>query len=141
MWWMTFIFCLQSNISLKISSNWCYYFRCVARHFQIPQINKFAIFNILRNKWVMKCIFCNQSRMKVSFKSILWFWSGWSSIPKFSKIASLQSSLNGISKKKLQMKLGFFQSKLVSVFWASKCLQGDTIIIDGHNQTFSKYSK
>ena len=82
---------------------------CITRHSQIPKLTSLLfLFNILRMKWVIKFIFCMQRNMKVSFKSILSFWSGWSSIPKFPKIASLKSSPNGISNKKLQTNLIFF---------------------------------
>ena len=56
--------------------------------------------NILRKKRVMKLIFWIQISMKACCKIILWFWFGYSSIPKFPKIASLQCLYN-ISKKKL----------------------------------------
>ena len=48
--------------------------------------------------------FCMQRSMKVSYKSILWVWFGWSSLPKVPKIPSLQS-LSFISNKKLKTKL------------------------------------
>ena len=48
--------------------------------------------------------FCMQRSMKVSYKSILWVWFRWSSLPKVPKIASLQS-LSFISNKKSKMKL------------------------------------
>ena len=54
------------------------------------------------------------------------FWWGWSSIPKVTKIASLQCFYN-ISKKMLEMKLIFWMQinikvfyKLISTLWASK---------------------
>ena len=61
--------------------------------------------NVLRNKWLMKLTFCMQKSMKASYILVLWFWWGWSSIPKITKIASLQCLFN-ISKK-LEMKLIF----------------------------------
>ena len=45
-----------------------------------------------------------QRSMKACYMLILWFWWGWSSIPKVSKLLSLQCLYN-ISKKKLQIKL------------------------------------
>ena len=44
-----------------------------------------------------------QISIKASYKLILWFWWGWSSIPKFPKITSLQCLCN-VSEKKLEMK-------------------------------------
>ena len=64
-----------------------------------------------------------QRSMKVTYKSILWLWFGWSSLPKVSKIACLQS-LSFISNKKLKMKLVIcmqISMKMVAVLWPSTC--------------------
>ena len=68
------------------------------------------------------------------------------SIPKVPRIASLKSLYN-ISKKKLEMKLIFCMQinidvsyKLISTPWVPRFLQGNTIIINGHDQVFSKYT-
>ena len=71
---------------------------------KLPKItNLLFLCNILQKKEVMKLIFCMQRSMKVSYKSILWLWLEWLSIP-----ISLQY-LNhcNISNKKLEMKLIF----------------------------------
>ena len=54
----------------------------------------------------MKLIFCVQISMKVSYKLILWFWLGCSSIPKVPNITSLLF-LRKILRKKSVMKLIF----------------------------------
>ena len=72
---------------------------------------------------------------------------GMISIPKVAKVASLQFFYN-ISKKKLVTKLIFcmqitakFPTSWFQHFGYLSFLQRDTIIIDGHDQVFSKYSK
>ena len=60
---------------------------------------KYISFQYLREKWVMKLVFCMQISMKLSYKLILCFWWEWSCIPKVSKIGSFQCLYN-ISKKK-----------------------------------------
>ena len=99
---------------------------CVAKHAKIIQNNKFAISLQYLKEWVMKLFFCMQITMKVSYKLILWFLMGWSSILKILKIAILQC-LYIILKKKLEMKLIFYMQintkasyKLISTLWASK---------------------
>ena len=68
---------------------------------KLPKITSLLfLYNILRNKGVMKFIFCMQISMKVANKLMLWFLWGWSSIPKVPKIASLQCFCH-ISKNKL----------------------------------------
>ena len=69
----------------------------------------------------MKLIFCMKISMRACYK-LIWFWWGWSSIPKVPKIASLQCLYN-ISKKKLEMNLIFCMQinvkvsyKLISTF-------------------------
>ena len=51
--------------------------------------------------------FCMQKGMKIFYKSILWFWLGWSGIPKVPKIASLHYLYNISNKKLILMKLIF----------------------------------
>ena len=82
--------------------------------------------NILWKKWV-KLIFYKEVNLKICDKWILWFWWGWSSIPKDPKIASLQYLYDRYLKKKLQMKLIFclhinikVSYKLISTLWTSK---------------------
>ena len=82
--------------------------------------------SILKKKWVMYLIFCIQIIIKACYKLIPWFWWGWSSFPKFPKIASLQY-LYDVSKRNLEMKLIFGMLinikvfyKLISALWASK---------------------
>ena len=114
----------------KVSSKWCYHFRCVWPDMpNLPKIKSLLFLcNILRKKWVMKLVFCMQITMKICCKLILWFWCGWSSISKVPKVASLQCLYN-ISKKKLEMMLIFCKQintkvsdKLISTLWSSKFL-------------------
>ena len=88
-------FCLLS----KVSSKWYYHFRCVWPGTpKLPKIKSLLFFcNILRKKWLTKSIFCMQVSIKTYYNLILWFWWGWSSISKVTKIASLQC-LHNISK-------------------------------------------
>ena len=73
----------------------------------------------------MQLIFCMKISMNTCFKLSLWFWWRWSSIPKVSKVASLQCLYN-ITKTKLEMKLTFCMQinikvsyKLISTLWTS----------------------
>ena len=95
----------------KVSSKWYYHFRCVWPG--NPKLSKIKsllfLFSILRNKWMMKFIFCMQVSMNFFCKLVLWFWWGWSNISKVLKTASLQCLYN-ISKKKLGMKLIFLHA-------------------------------
>ena len=59
--------------------------------------------------------------------------------PKVLKIASLQFLYN-ISKKELEMKL-IFCMQINKLIGSQNFLEGDTIIIDGHDQAFSKDPK
>ena len=86
--------------------------------------------------------FCMQINMKVSYILMLYF----GGMVKHSHYV-FQCVYNS-SRKKLKMKLIFCMQinikvsyKLVLLLWASNFLQDDTVIIDGHDQTFSKQSK
>ena len=91
----------------KVSSNWCYHFRCLWPG--MPKLFKITNLLFLCSIFRKKCgevDFCMQISKKVCHKLILWFWYGWSSIPKVPKIASWQCLYN-ISKKNLEVKLIF----------------------------------
>ena len=139
MWRMNWVFCLQINV--KVSSN-CYYFRCVCPGMlKLPKITSLIFLcNILRKNWVMKLIFCMKVSMKACYKLIVWEWS---KIPKVPKIASLQC-LYSISKKKLKLKLIFCMQSF-QVYFNTLSIKVsykvDIIIINGHDQAFSNYSK
>ena len=100
--WSWFFACRKTS---KVSSNWCYHFRCVWPGMsKLPKITSLLFLcNILRKKWVMKLIFYMQISMKAWYELILWFWWGWPISPKVPKIANLQC-LYSISKNKLEMK-------------------------------------
>ena len=89
---------------LRVSSNWYYHFRCVARHAQITPNNKFNI-TLQYQELSDKLIFCLQISVKACYKLIQWLWWGWSSILKVVEIASLQCLYN--MKKMLKIKLTF----------------------------------
>ena len=113
--WSKFFVCKYMS---KVSSNWCYHFRCLWPGMpRLFKINLLFICNILRKK-CGEVGFCMQISIKVCCKLILWFWWGWSSIPKVSKIASWQCLYN-ISKKNLEMKLIFCMeiNIKVSISW------------------------
>ena len=86
---------------------------------KLPKITRLLFLcSILRKNWVMKLIVYTQISIKGSYKLIVWFWWGWSSIPKIPKIASLQC---------LKMKLIFcmeinikVSKKFISTFSASE---------------------
>ena len=116
---------------------------------KLPKITSLLVFcNISRKKWAMGLIFHMQISIKVSYKLILWFWWGWSSIRKVPKIASLQCIYN-TSKKKVEMKFIFLHSDKHQSFLQfdfntlsiKVSYKMNTIIIDGDNQALSKYSK
>ena len=109
----------------SVSSNWHYYFRCVARHTQITQYNKFAI-TLQYQKVSDNFIFCMQISVKACYKLMQRFWWGWSSILKIAEIESLQC-LYDILKNMLKMKLTFciqinikVSSEFISTLWVSK---------------------
>ena len=96
---------LSADKRQKASSNWYYHFSCMWPGMsKLPKIISLFLYNILRNKWMMKLILCMEVSMKVSYKLALWFWWRWSSIPKVPKVVSLQSLYN-ISEKKIEEKL------------------------------------
>ena len=80
---MKLIFCLGINIKsfLKLIPSFLVCV-CVARRLLF-------LCNILWKKLVMKLILCMHWSMKFSYKSILWFWLGCSSILKVPKLGSL----------------------------------------------------
>ena len=88
-----------------------------------------------------------QTSIKVSYKLILWFWWGCSSISKVPEVVSLECLCN-ISKRNVEIKLIFVhadkhQSFLqvgFNTFVRQSSLQSDTII-DEHDQAFSELSK
>ena len=111
-----------------------------------PKLCKISSLLFLKKEEVMKLIFCMQISMKVSYKLILGFLMG---IVKYSQNSKFAMSDN-ISKKYLEMKLIFcmqikFPLKIPTSWFQhlghQSFLQSDTIFIDGHDQTFSKYSK
>ena len=132
----------------KVSSKWCYHFKCVwPGKPKLPKI-KILLFlcNIVKKKWMAKLIFCMQVSMETYYKLILWFSWRWSSFCKVPEIRSLQYLYN-ISKNKLDMELVFCMQiniivayKLLPTLWAPD-FQSDTFIIDEYDETFSKYSK
>ena len=83
--------------------------------------------------------------MKACYKLIVWEWS---KIPKVPKIASLQC-LYSISKKKLKDEVGFLHldkhQSLLKIYFNTLGIKVsckvDFIIINGHDQAFSNYSK
>ena len=132
---------------LMVSSRWYYHFRCVWPGMaKLPKIKGLLFLcNMLRKKWVKQLIFCMQISMKACYKLILKFFDG--DGQAFPKLPSLQCLYN-ILKKKLEMNLNFWMQinikvswKLISTLWTSKFPTRDTIITDGHDQVFSKYSK
>ena len=114
--WSLFFVCRWMS---KVSSNWYYHFKFVWPG--MPKDPKWQVCYffcyILRKNCLIKYIFCMQISMKGCYKLILWFWWGWSSIPKVPNTSTFQH------------------------FGYHSFLQGDTIITDGHDQAFSKYSK
>ena len=89
----------------------------MARHDKITQNSKFAISLQYREKLVRSEVdFLPADKDKVSYKLILWFSWGWSSITKVPKIASLQCLYN-ISEKKLEV-ISCMQINIK--VWASK---------------------
>ena len=86
--------------------------------------------------------------MKACYKLVVWFWWGWSSIVKVPKIASLQC-INKVKKKKVQDQVDILHAdkhqsfpKLYSYTFGIKVsYKFDIIIINGHDQAFSNYSK
>ena len=80
--------------------------------------------------------------MKVSYKSILWFWLGWSSIPKVPKNSKFAMPLQYL-KQEVRDEVDFLHAdkhqSWFQHFWHQSFLQG--FLIDEHNQSFSKYSK
>ena len=128
-WAMKLLFCLQINTKVLdklIVSLWLYKARWPGMP-KLPKITSLLFLcNTLRKKPVKKLIFCMQRSMKVSCKSILWFWWGWSSILEACKIASMQCLYN-ISNKKLRDKVVILHAdkvempnKLISTIWTSK---------------------
>ena len=138
-WTWSFAYRLTS----KVSSN-CYYHWgwCVCPGMlKSPKITNLLFYcNILRKNWVMKLIFFMQVSIKACHKLIVWRWSR---IPKVPKIASLQC-LYSISKKKLKLKLIFCMQSF-QVYFNTLSIKVsykvDIIIINGHDQVFSNYSK
>ena len=94
-----------------VSSSWYSHFRSVWPGMpKLGKIKSLLVFcNVLRNKWVIKLIFCMQINIQVSYKLILWFWCGWSNIPKVLKIASL-GCLYNISKKDVRDEVDFLHA-------------------------------
>ena len=94
-----------------VSSSWYSHFRSVWPGMpKLGKIKSLLFFcNVLRNKWVIKLIFCMQINIQVSYKLILWFWCWWSNIPKVLKIASLQC-LHNISKKDVRDEVDFLHA-------------------------------
>ena len=103
------------------------------------------LLDIVRNKLMRKLIFYMQVSMKACYKLILWFWFWWDgqAFPKFLKKQGCD--VFTISQKRSQRWSWFFvcrSSKFpISTLWALKSPKGGPIIIDGHDQAFSKYSK
>ena len=119
----------------KFSSKWCYHFGFVCPGMpKLSKITSLLFFcNILRKKWVMSYASNNEILLD-TMKSI-----GWPSILKAPKIAILQHL-----KKKLKTKLIFcmqinikFPTSWFQHFGHQSFLQGDAIMIDGHDQAFS----
>ena len=131
------------RLTSKVSSNCYYHFRCVCPGMlKLPKITSLLFLgNILRKNWVMKLIFCIQVSMKACYKLIIWGWSGISKVPK---IASLQC-LYSISNKKLRLRLNFCMQSLLKAYFNTLRIKVfykvDVIIINGHDQVFSNYSK
>ena len=137
-WMMKLIFCLQVNFKGYYHfSNWYYHFRCEWRGMpKLPKITSFVFLcNILKNKWVMKLIYCMGISMKVSYKLILWFSWGWPRIPKIPKIASSQCFYN-ISKKVDRDEVDILHADKHQHFGHQSFLQVDAMIIDGHDKHF-----
>ena len=118
---------------------------CVARHAQIAQNNKFVIsLQYVLKKWVAKLIFHMQISMKVSWKLVVLILM---EIVKHSQNCKFTTSLQYLKKKKKKKKKrrwflhadkhqSFLQLDFntLGIF-----VQGGSIIIDRHDQAFSKY--
>ena len=132
-----FIFGMLTNIKVfdkLIIPFWV----CVTRHGQSIENKKFAY---------LKLIFWVQISMKISYKLILWFLMGMVQHPQiyqnFQFVVSLQYLIKEVRwswffacRETWKFPASWFQH-----FGHQSLLQNDTIIIDGHNQAFSKYSK
>ena len=55
----------------------------------------------------MKLVFCTQISMKACYKLMVWFWWGWPSIPKVTKIANLQCLYNKYCIKEVKDEVYF----------------------------------
>ena len=79
--------------------------------------------NILREKWVMKSIFCMQVSMKVSYKLILWFLMGMikqngSQNNKFTMYLQYLKKY-GVKRDEVDFFWSWVSYKLISILWAS----------------------
>ena len=116
--------------------------------FKLPKISLLFLSNILGKKWVIKVIFCMQISMKVSYRLIVWFLMGMVKHTQSSQNSKFAMSLQYLQKE-VRYEVDFFAKRWTSKFPTSwlqhfghqSFLQEDTIIIDGHDQAFSKYSK
>ena len=74
---------------------------------------------------------------------VLWYWWGWSRIPNFVKIASLQYLTKEVRDEVDFLHVDENQSFPQVDFdtLGIKVFKGDNIISDGHDSVFSKYSK
>ena len=111
-WRMNLIFCVHINVKgffkLLLSS-----YLCVVRHARVTQNNKFAIsLQYLKKELSDEVDFLHADKHERLLQ--IWFWWGWSSIPKVPKIESLQCLYN-ISKKRLNMKLIFCMQRSIKV--------------------------
>ena len=121
---------LPADNRQRLFQNWYYHFRCLW-----PSMSKLPKITIL-------LFLCNILRKK----RVMMFFSACRQAWKLTKIESLQCLYN-ISKNKSEMKLVFCTQiniktsyNLISTLWASKSPRDDTIIIDKHDQAFSKNS-
>ena len=142
MWRMNLIFCLEINV--KASSTCYYHFECVSRDAQITQNNKFTIsLQYLKKESSDEVYFLNAGKYENLLQVDIW---GWSRVPKVPKIVSLQCRYN-ISKKKLKLKLIFCMQSCLKTYFSTLGIKVsfpskvDIIIINGHDQLFSNYSK
>ena len=145
-WRMSLIFCLQVNVKdffkLLLSFKVCVWPGMP----KLPKITSLLFLcNILRKNWVMKLIFCSQISMKACYKLIVWFSWGWSNIPKVPKIDSLQFLYNIILKVEVEFLHANKHENFLKVYFNTLGIKVfckvDIIIINGHDQPFSNYSK
>ena len=119
---------------------------CVARHAQSTQHKKFAyLCNISRKIWMMKLFFCLQINTKVLYNllaSLCLCIARYAHSTQNSKFVILLQYLKKNAKDKVDFLSGDKHRRSLQIDFNTSGIKASyKVILDRHNQAFSKYPK